>query len=333
MNPRQRVIEALNHRVTDMCPYYIWIHKDMVQPIADHYGNPTFREDYIIDHSVMTEVTSAMDEHAGGKIVDEFGCVWRQGAALHLEEPALSGATLSGYSFPDLTTPEHYSHIDEWSKRYHDRFRIVQLGMMFFERAWMLRGFENLFMDIYDRPGFVDELFGHLESACNSIIDRLLANFADSIDAIGFSEDYGSEQNVLISPDIWQRHLSPFLERMFRRIHAGGKYVYLHCCGHVEPLVPVLIDLGVDMLQPIQPEANDIYKLKQLYGQKIVFVGGIGTQRVLPFGTPQQVRDEVREALRRMNVDGGYVLAPAKPILPGVPLENAVALIDSIVRQ
>lgn len=305
----------------------------MIQPLADHYDNPGYRDNYIIDHSVMTEIRAATTEYPGGEIHDEFGCVWRQGAALHLEKPPLPSPSLSGYAFPDLSTPDHYADVAHWGEKYHDRFKIVQLGMMFFERSWMLRGFENLFMDLYDRPRFVDELFSHLEAVCNGVIDHLLAHHSDQIDAIGFSEDYGSETNVLLSPDIWVRHLAPVLKRMFARIHAGGKYVYVHSCGHVEPLVPLLADIGMDLLQPIQPEANDIFKLKELHGDRIVLVGGIGTQRTLPFGTPDEVRREVQNALERMNIDGGYILAPAKPILPGVPLENAVALVDSIVRQ
>jgi len=166
-----------------------------------------------------------------------------------------------------------------------------------------------------------------------AVIGRLARDFGDRIDAIGFSDDYGAQNALLISPAHWRRFFKPHLRRMYDRIHAAGKFVYLHSCGHVTPIVGELIELGVDMLQPIQPESMDIFALKREFGRQITFAGGISTQYTLPFGTPQQVRDETLRCLDEMGAGGGYVAAPAKPILPGVPLANAVALLDTLAGQ
>lgn len=333
VTPRDRVCTALKFKEPDICPYYIWIDSQMLEPISRHYGVPDVKESVICDHSVMTEILAQQHENPDGTYADEFGTVWRQGNIPHIERPALTQPTLAGYTFPDLTTPEHYSSLPAWFERYDDRFRIVQLGMLFFERAWCLRGFENLLMDFHESPRFVEPLLDGLEEGCCKVIDHLLANFGEKIDAIGFSDDYGGQETMLLSPTMWRRFLKPHLARMYERIHRGGKKVYLHTCGHVTPIIPDLIEIGVDMLQPIQPETMNIFELKRRFGRDLCLVGGISTQRTLPYGTPDDVRREVRGCLENMARGGGYIIAPAKPILPGVPLENAVALIDAITGR
>jgi len=333
IEPRDRVLNAVAHKESDVCPYYIWIHPEMAGPLAEHYGDADFEENYVQNHSVMREVAARTKPLGDGKLIDEYGCTWRQGAALHIEKPGLDGPSLDGYTFPDLANAEHCEGLDEWLDRYRDRFKIIQLGMMFFERTWSLRGFENSLVDLIENPEFEMELLDGLESCCNNVIDYLLENFGDRIDAIGFSEDYGSETSMLISPKLWREFIRPHIERLSKRIHDGGKFVYLHSCGHIEPIIPDLIQLGVDILQPIQPEAMDILALKRHYGSRLCFAGGISTQRTLPFGSVADVVDEVQMCLSFMARGGGYIMAPAKPILPGVPLENAVALIDAIVKQ
>jgi uroporphyrinogen decarboxylase len=165
------------------------------------------------------------------------------------------------------------------------------------------------------------------------VIDRLVRDYGDRIDAIGLSEDYGTQRNLLISPAHWRRFIKPRLARMVERVHQGGKKFYLHSCGHVLPLVPELIEVGVDMLQPLQPEAMDIFELKRQFGRHLCLMGGISTQRTLPYGSADDVRREVGRCLEQMAAGGGYVMAPAKPILPGVPIANAVALIEAFVHQ
>ena len=305
----------------------------MMEPISRHYGVTDVKESIICDHSVMIEVLPKKVEQTDGTFVDEFGVTWQHGNIFHVENAPLRNADLKGYQCPDLTTADHFDHIPAWIDKYHDRFRIVQIGLMFFERAWCLRGFENLLMDFHENPAFVVQLLDELEGVCCSIIDSLIGRFGDRIDAIGFSDDYGAQDAMIISPATWRKFMKPHLQRMYERIHHGGKKMYLHTCGHGTPIIPDLIEIGVDMLQPLQPESMDIFDLKRRFGRDLCLVGGIGTQRTLPYGTPQDVVDEVRKCLDIMAKGGGYICAPAKPILPGVPLENAVALIDTLVQD
>jgi uroporphyrinogen decarboxylase len=329
--PRERVLTALRFEQPDICPYYIWIHEEMMGPLAQHYGVQDVKTTIVRDHQVMREILALKEYTTPDTYLDDFGALWRQGAVLHVERPALAVPSLRGYTFPDLSSDAHFAGLGEWLDTHWDRFKIVQLGMLFFERTWAMRGMENIMMDMHENPRFVDELLDGLESLCCSVIDRLVRDFGDRVDAIGFSDDMGAQRSMLISPAMWRRFLKPHQARMYSRIRSAGKVVYLHTCGHVEPIVGELVDMGVNMLQPIQPESMDIFALKREYGRHLCFAGGISTQQTLPFGTPEQVRAETRRCIEVMGEGGGYVVAPAKPILPGVPLANAVALIDTIV--
>jgi uroporphyrinogen decarboxylase len=329
--PRERVLAALRFEQPDICPYYIWIHEEMLEPLSQHYGVRDIKATVIRDHQVMREILALKQYMTPDTYLDDFGSLWRQGAVLHVERPALAAPSLRSYTFPDLSSDAHFAGLAEWLDTYSDRFKIVQLGMLFFERTWAMRGMENIMMDMSENPRFVDELLDGLEALCCTVIDRLVRDVGDRVDAIGFSDDMGAQRSMLISPAMWRRFLKPHQARMYRRIRDAGKVVYLHTCGHVEPIVGELVDMGVNMLQPIQPESMDIFALKRQYGRQLCFAGGISTQRTLPFGTPEQVRDETRRCIEVMGEGGGYVVAPAKPILPGVPLANAVALIDAIV--
>ena len=330
---RDRVYRTLAFEEPEVCPYYVWIDRLMMEPLARHYGDAEFRDTYIRDYTVMTEIVARRHPVGDAMFRDDYGTVWRDGNIPHVERPALAAPSLRGYAFPDLSTDEHFAALPGWFEQYHDRFRIVQLGMLFFERTWAMRGFENILVDLYEAPAFVEELLDNLEQVCARIIDRLVERFGPQIDAIGMSEDQGGEHAMLIGPEMWRRFIKPRLARLVARIRTAGKKVYIHSCGHVVPIIPDLIEIGVDMLQPIQPEAMDIFALKREFGRDLCLVGGISAQRTIPFGTPEQIVREVRACLETMAAGGGYILAPAKPIPAGTPLENAVALIDSIVRQ
>lgn len=339
IQPRDAVYRALRFEEGETCPYYIWIDAAMVGPLSEIYGPERFlgacggTRNFDGSCTAMAEIRALPVWQEGDTCRDEYGAVIRSGSIMHLEEPALKEPSLAGYEFPDLTGDAHLGHIDDWSRANASRFRIVQLGIMFWERTWFMRGMENIMMDFHTNPGFVEALLDGLENVCNGVIDRLLADYGDAVDAIGFSEDYGTETSLMMSPETWRRFIKPRLARLCERVKKGGKLFYLHSCGHVTPLIPDFIEVGVDMLQPLQPEAMDIFAVKREFGRDLCLFGGISTQGTLPFGTTDDVRREVSACLDVMAAGGGYVMAPAKAIMAGVPVENARALIDLFISQ
>jgi uroporphyrinogen decarboxylase len=336
---REAVFASLRFEEQRPCPYYIWIDDAMVAPLAERFGAESFvgppgtTRTFAGSYTTMTEVATLPVEDHGDCFVDEYGVKLRRGAELGLERPALAEPSLAGYRFPDLTTPPHFAHLDGWIKLHAERFRIVQLGMLFFERSWFMRGMQNLMMDFHLHPAFAHELLDGLEQVCADVIDRLLRDFGDRIDAIGMSEDYGTQKSMMISPATWREFIKPRLARLVSRIRGGGKQCYIHSCGHILPVIGDLVEIGVTMLQPIQPEAMDIFEVKRRFGKDLCLMGGISTQHTLHQGKPEDVTREVQACLKQMAAGGGYVMAPAKAILPGVPVENAAALIEAFIKQ
>jgi len=330
---RERVFQTLNFSEPDFCPYYVWIDPEMEKPLADHFGDPNFRKTIIRDHVVMNEVRALEHPLHNELFRDDFGVIIKQGNIPYVEKPALTEPELKDYTFPDLCTDEHLGHIEAWAEENRDRFRIVNLVEMFSERTWFMRGFEQSMTDYYLNRPFMEELLDGLMEVCLRTTETLLQRYGDRIDAVGMTEDAGSENSMLLGPQLWREIIKPRLARIYDRIKKAGKKCYFHSCGYIRPIIPDLIEIGIDMIQPLQPESMDIFELKREFGKDLCLVGGISTQKTLPFGTPQDVVQEVNLCLEKMAAGGGYILAPAKPILPGVPVENAVALIDRFVNQ
>ena len=334
--PRDRVLAALRFEESDLCPYYIWIHERMASELSKYYGDEDFQETLIRNHSVMWEVPRLNLSREAETSTDLFGSVWQwdpDRLFAFPNRPLLSRPDLDGFIFPDVDSDATFAGMDEWLTRYADRFRLVQIGFMLFERTWALRGFENILVDLHEHPAFVEELLDRLEELCFDILERLITDYGDRIDAVGISDDCGGERGMLIDPAHWRRFLKPRHRRLYERIRKAGLPTYLHTCGDITPIIPDLIDIGLNMLQPIQPEAMDIFDLKRRYGRDLCLVGGVSTQRALSFGSAAEIRREVRSCIEGMAPGGGYIMAPAKSIMPGVPVENAAALIDAMVHQ
>jgi uroporphyrinogen decarboxylase len=162
------------------------------------------------------------------------------------------------------------------------------------------------------------------------IVDRLCTL---PVDCIRFGDDFGAQRGVLMGTPHWREMLKPRLKQMYGRAHEHGKYVMIHSCGDNSPIIEDLIEIGVDIFNPFQPEAQDVYAMKREYGKYITFNGGIGTQELLPYGTPEQITAEVERLCREIGAGGGFIVGPTKPILPDVPTENAVACFEAIVGQ
>ena len=191
-------------------------------------------------------------------------------------------------------------------------------------------GMENYFIKMYTDPDVVEAVTERVTDFYYRVNERLFREAADRIDMFFFGNDFGSQRDMLISPELFDRFVMPYFARFTEQAHRHGLRVLLHSCGSIERIIPRLIDAGVDALHPIQALAAnmDARTLSRKYNGKLVFVGGVDTQRLLPFGTAREVRDEVRR-LRDLFGEN-YVVSPShESILPGVPLENLVAMAEA----
>jgi len=149
------------------------------------------------------------------------------------------------------------------------------------------------------------------------------------IDGVLLGNDWGSQRDLLMSPESWRTLLKPGAKKEYDMIHKAGLDVWVHSCGDIRKILPDLVEMGVDVLNPIQPECMDIYDLKEKYGDRLTFWGGISTQQTLPNGTPEDVRTETIKVTEAMSRNGGYLIAAAQGMQADVPFENLCALVDT----
>jgi uroporphyrinogen-III decarboxylase len=244
--------------------------------------------------------------------------------------PLADAAAVDSYVPPDPSRPELYADAERVIGEFGDEYWIVGVTVTtIFETAWALRGYERLLMDLLIDPELADRILEipfryHLAAA-----ERLTAM---GVDMIWTGDDIGSQRGMLFHPDTWRRFLKPRMAELVRRVKAINPAVLVayHTDGDVREVIGELIEIGIDVLNPVQPACMDPAELKRDYGTKLLFWGSIDEQHTLPFGTPDEVRAEVELRLRTIGADGGLILGPTHHVQLDTPLDNFWALVDTI---
>jgi len=200
-----------------------------------------------------------------------------------------------------------------------------------FETAWALRGYEQLMVDMALDPDLADQILNmpyqyHL-AAAKKLVEL-------GVDMIWIGDDVGTQQRMLISPGMWRRFLKPRMANFIaenKAINPELKVAY-HTDGNIEPIIPELIEIGLDVLNPIQPACMDPRQLKDAYGDRLCFWGTIDEQRTLPFGSPKDIQAEVLQRLETIGRDGGLILSPTHHVQLDTPLENFWMMVDTITN-
>jgi len=330
MTNQERVYAALAHEQPDRTPYMIGFTQKAHAAMVERYG-PSYVD--AIDncfhglHANPGPKDHWLDENTWQ---DEFGVQWDRridrdiGNVCNLILPERD---LSPLELPDPHLPA------KW-EGFADRVaagagKCVQFGIGFslFERAWTLRGMENLFLDMIEAPGFVHEL---LDVICDYNVALAGRALEYEIDSVHFGDDWGSQRGLLMGPGLWSEFILPRLRRQYAVAKSAGKFVTIHSCGEVQEVFPQLIDIGLDCFNPFQPEVMDVYEMKRRFGDRLSFWGGVSTQRLLPYGTPDEVRAEARRMMAEVGRDGGFIIAPAHSIPGDAKPENIMALIEVV---
>ena len=327
--PRDDFLAALNHEETEITPYGSSFLEEPAERMVEHFGEDWRRRLTPYKAGWSLEIKRVPIEGRDGFYRDDWGCVWQKGTIWHIHESPLKSPSLDGFVWPDLTQPERYEGLSDFCASHPDQFRVGYTGVGFFELYWQLRGWEGL-CDFASDSGFAEALLDRFLELQLSVVDRL---GREDFDCIGLSDDQSDQRGVTIGAPRWRRMLKPRFKAVFDRIHSFGKLVFLHCCGNLMEIVPDLIEIGLDYLNPLQPECLDVYKLKREYGKDLLLEGGIGTQWLLPFGTPEDIRAEVRRLRLELGRNGGFILATTKAVRPETPTENMLALFDALVHQ
>jgi uroporphyrinogen decarboxylase len=204
-----------------------------------------------------------------------------------------------------------------------------------FETSWYMRGFERMFMDLVLQPELANAIFERVCDFYCEHFERLLAAAGGEIDLVFTADDIGGQNGLLMSLEMWEESVKPYHQRLNRVIHEFGAKVIYHSDGSVTEAVPGLIDMGIDVLQALQFDAEnmDPADLKERFGDRLCFEGGVSVQHTLPWGTPEDVVREVGERIDVLGRGGGYILGPSHAIQAGTPPENIVALFDTAANH
>jgi len=331
---KERVITALGHKQPDICPYNVSFTIPAAEKMARSWGHGAWRE-RIGGHIAMIEPTppGAWVEIRPDYWRDQFGVVWNRTVDKDIGNPdncLLADGRIDEVAFPDPHDPARYERLDAFCAEHADDFLVGAIGFSLFERAWTLRGMEQLLVDMVTDAAFVERLLERITDWNLACIDHMCDY---PFDAVHFGDDWGQQHGLIMGPDYWRKFIKPCVARMYERVKSKGKFVSQHSCGDVYGVLGDLIDIGLNIFNPFQPEVADVAAVKKEYGKHLTFHGGISTQRTLPYGSPEGVRAEVRRLIETVGKDGGYIAAPAHDIPGDVPVENMVAMIEELQNQ
>lgn len=272
---------------------------------------------------------TAMNEWGEYRIYGDDLDYHRKICPLDLDDITLSD--IEAYPYPDLFAPSRYAGIDEQIRvtKGRDLASVLSWEMTIFEKAWRIRGLERLLTDMVDAPAMVEALFDRIAARTGFLAAKYAAA---GVDVIQLGDDIGSQQGMLISPELWRLHLKPRLAGIIANIKQANPetLVFYHSDGVISPVIDELIDIGVDILNPVQPECMDVVEVKRRYGRRLSFWGGLGVQTVLPFGSPSDVKNAVRKLIDDVARDGGWVVAPCHLIERDVPWQNLEAFLETM---
>jgi uroporphyrinogen decarboxylase len=335
---RERVKTALAHRQPDRVPWDLGMGGRLDELLSRHYGDES-KVPRLGNHTAHVPTRTPLgeldaEEVAPGIWRDRFGVVWNRNAASGsiglVQEHPLKGRSLAGYRFPRAVGPQTFALYPETIRQNQDYFLTTGIGFSLFERAWTLRGMEELLVDMVEAPSFVDEL---LDAITNWNLTLIRTMVTYDIDCVRLGDDWGAQRGLIMGPACWRRFLKPRLAKMFAAIHAGGKAAMIHSDGDIQAVLPDLVEIGLDIYNPLQPDVMDPYEVKRRYGDRLTFHGGVSVQQFLPFATAKEVRREVGRMLRELGAGGGFIIAPTHSILEDVPAANLAALLETVAEQ
>jgi uroporphyrinogen decarboxylase len=305
----------------------------MQSKMEEYYQDKEFF-DKIGNHFCCIEPDYDWTEIKPGFFKDEYGVIWDCSVDRDIGNVVNTvienTSDLDKFIFPDPKKPGRFDKFETKINKYPDRFVIGFFGFTLFERAWTLRGMENFLCDMTTDHVFVEELLDRITEQNLALID-ICAKY--KVDAMRFGDDFGQQNGLIMGPKFWRKFIKPRIAKMYEKVRSHGLKVFIHSCGDVEEIFPDLIEIGLDCFNPFQPEVFDIYKIKTLYGDKLSFYGGMSVQKVLPFGSPEEVKAETKKLIKEIGRNGGYICAPAHSTPKDVPVKNMLAMIEVLNDQ
>ncbi len=335
LSRKERVLRALRREPVDRLPTQCNYTPAMGRFLATHFGvAETELPERLGNHLLRVDVDHAGRASQDGSVkFDWWGAGWdtRTEGYWHSFAPLEDSLDLDGYAWPDPNAPSLLTTAAQAIARNGaGSFIVPNLGMCLFERAWSLRGFDALLMDMLERTEWVEELLDRITATQVTLAKRYVAS---GVDGGYFGDDYGAQRAMLFSPRLWRRLIKPRLARMFAVFTEAGLPVILHSDGDIRAILPDLVEIGLTALNPVQPEVLDHAWLYNEHGAKLSFYGGISTQGVMPRGGENEVRAATIACARALAPEGtGLLMGPSHRMQSDIPARNVEAMLNAFVE-
>lgn len=332
---KDRVRRALRRQPVDRLPLQTNYTNAMGAKLAAHFGCSTQELPARLDnHLLRVDVAHPPVLSADGKVsYDWWGAGWgtETEGYWHAFAPLAHATDLAVYPWPDPNAP---ALLDEAARVIGadggQHFVVPNFGFALFERAWSLRGFDHLLMDLVDQPAWVEDFLERITAIQVALAKRFLTL---GVDGGYFGDDYGAQRGLLFAPQMWRQMIKPRLAQMFAVFHAADRPVILHSDGDIWPILSDLVDIGLTCLNPVQPEVLAHRRLHREFGRHLSFYGGISTQEVLPRVSPAEVRTATLTCIRDLAPDAtGLLLGPSHRMQSDIPVENVEAMLEAFPR-
>ncbi|MBS3792976.1 MAG: uroporphyrinogen decarboxylase family protein [Candidatus Bipolaricaulota bacterium] len=355
MNSKERVRTALRLKEPDRVPIFATLTTPVAERVGKYLGiSPDIKEAFLADRVSHTDIllelgndcvgisASYPDNHpvvelGEGRKRDEWGIIYeKRGPYWEAVGRPLANITdesdLESYEFPDIEAPGRFREARDSVAEYGNEYALVaSIECTMFELAWSLVGFDKFLTDLAKGKTYTRKLLDRIAQYSIESGKRLIDIGAD---LVWTGDDFGTQEGMLISPDIWREVFKPRYERVFTELKKKDDEVLVayHSCGSIRPIIGDLVEIGLDILNPIQPRARDmdLADIKSNYGDKLGFFGGVDIQRVLPNASPDEVRNHIKGCIKDGARGGGYLLAPAHNIQPDTPVENIIAMFEAV---
>ena len=341
MTRREAIQSALAFEPVSPVPYNVDFTGDMRARLREHFGQDDVDAavgNYILQINVGSNAGAEVNRIAAGlmrpvgdaRYEDEFGVVWHRSAGDDIGVPVntvLLEPDADLLQLPDPCDPARWHGYEQVAAGAADRYVLACFSSPLYQRAWFLQGMAQFLMNMAAEPDFVHELLDRLAQFSIGITREVARRGADGI---FYYDDYAQQTGTLFSPAMFREFLAPRLREIFSVARGSGLDVFFHSCGDVSEILPDICQAGAQVFNPFQPEVMDVAQVARCFRGRLAFYGGISTQRTLPYGTPQEVQDEVRAMSALFGGSGGYIMAPAHAVQRDVPLENVLALFEAV---
>lgn len=352
MTSRERVIAAINHQQPDRVPSGLRFMPEVQGKLAAHFGVHISELDEVIGNDLVTvrptypaQVTDVryadptIEINSNGELLDIWRVPFRKmqtGLQAYVElagKPPLQHMQtvqeLDNFPWPKAIDWD-YSNIERDLAANSDKATWGH-SRGFFEISHFMRGMDTFLIDLMQSPQLACRLMDHIGDYLLAKAERILEAANSQFVFFEYNDDVAHQQGLMLAPAVWRRTIKPRMARFCELYHHYGAKVRYHCCGSCYEIIPDLIEIGVDILNPVQPLATnmDPFKLKKEYGRDLCFHGGVDTQQLLPKASPREVYNQVCRLIEKVGKDGGYILGGGHIIQADVPLANVLAMINA----